>query len=195
MIGAIVGYARTSTIDQRAGLDAQVEELKAAGCTRVFAEQLSGVDVERPKLKEALTFLREGDTFCVTRPERLARSTIDLLKIVQDLTGRGVKVRILSMGLNTDDATGRLILTVLAAVGSFERELMLERQRHGIRRAQQQGRYKGRKPTARARAKEIRALKTQGLGVSAIKKQTGVSRSSIYRVLREMDGSAAPQRV
>lgn len=189
MIGATVGYSRVSTSDQQAGLAAQIEELTAAGCSRIFSEEISGVDADRPQLKQALAFLREGDTFCVTRPERLARSTLDLLKIVQDLTARGVKVRILSMGLNTDDATGRLILTVLAAVGSFERELMLERQRHGIRRAQQQGRYKGRKPTARARAKDIRALKSQGLGVSAIKKQTGVSRSSIYRILREIEAT------
>lgn len=181
--GAIVGYARTSTVEQEAGLEAQIAELEAVGCTHVFAEQVSSVDADRPKLKEALAYLRSGDTFVVTRPDRLARSTLDLLTIVDGLTAKGVGVRVLSMDLNTSNATGRLILTVLGGIAEFERSLMLERQRAGIAKAKAEGKYKGRAPTARAKVKDIRKLKAEGLGVAEIVKRTGVSRASVYRLL------------
>jgi len=183
MQGATVGYARTSTIEQEAGLEAQLAELKAAGCTRIFSEQVSSVDAHRPKLAEALAYLREGDTAVCVRPDRLARSTRDLLDIVDGLTARGVAVRILSMDLNTANATGRLILTVLAGIAEFERSLMLERQRHGIAKAKAEGKYKGRAPTARAKANQIRALKAEGLGAAEIARRADVSRASVYRVL------------
>jgi predicted site-specific integrase-resolvase len=83
--GVLVGYARTSTADQKAGLDAQIAELKAAGCTKIFSEHTSGVDADRPQLREALSYLREGDGLAATRPCRLARSTMDLLNIVGDI--------------------------------------------------------------------------------------------------------------
>lgn len=145
MPGEIVGYARTSTSDQKAGLAAQIEELKAAGCSRVYAEQISSLDANRPQLSAALSFLREGDQFVVTRPDRLARNTIELLKLVNELTSRGVVVKLLSMGVDTATATGTLFLTMMAGVAAFERELMLERQRAGIAAAKAAGRYKGRK--------------------------------------------------
>lgn len=190
MVGAVVGYGRCSTAEQRAGLEAQIAELRAAGCTKVFAEHVSSVDAVRPKLDEALAFLREGDSFVVTRPDRLARSTKDLLDTVDALTKRGVAVKILSMDLNTANATGRLILTILAGIAEFERSLMLERQRHGIAKAKAEGKYRGRAPTARARSKEILALKAQGLGVTEINQRTKVSRSSIYRILDDAEGQS-----
>lgn len=182
-LGVLVGYARTSTADQRAGMEAQIEDLKVAGCTKIFFEHTSGMNAERPQLRAALAYLREQDTLITTRPCRLARSTMDLLGIVNVLTDRGVAVRILSMGLNTNDATARLMITVLASVGQFERELMLERQRHGIAKAKAEGRYKGRAPTARAKKAEVLALKADGLAVAEIVRRTGVSRTSVYRLL------------
>jgi DNA invertase Pin-like site-specific DNA recombinase len=185
MTGAVVGYARCSTGDQRAGLDAQIAELRDAGCTKIFDELISSVDARRPKLEEALAFLREGDVFVVTRPDRLARSTKDLLDIVDGLTKRGVAVRILSMDLNTANATGRLILTILAGIAEFERSLMLERQRHGIAKAKAQGKYRGRSPTARIKAKQIFALKEEGIAVAEIVRRLSVSRSSVHRILND----------
>lgn len=182
--GAIVGYARTSTFDQVAGLEAQIAELNAAGCSKVYSEQISSIDADRPQLKAALDFLREGDTFVVTRPDRLARGTTDLLGIVDGLHQRGVRVRLLSMDLDTGTATGRLVLTVLAGIATFERSLMLERQRAGIAKAKAEGKYKGRAPTARAKAGEIMTLKEQGKSIPEIVKATGASRASIYRVLK-----------
>lgn len=189
MQGAMVGYARTSTVDQEAGLEAQISELQAIGCARIFSEKVSSVDAERPKLAEALSFLREGDTFVVTKPDRLARSTLDLLAIVDNLTNRGVAVRLLSMGMDTSTPTGRLVLTVLGAVAEAERNWMLERQRAGIAKAKALGKYKGRAPTARAKAKEVRALRAEGIGVAEIVRRTGVSRASIYRILGDGDRS------
>lgn len=185
MQGAVVAYARTSTVDQEAGLEAQVQTLKAAGVTKLFAEHVSSVDAERPQLRAALDYVREGDVFLVTTASRLARSTIDLLNIVDGLANRGVTVRILDMNVDTSTATGRLLLTLLGAVSAAEREWMLERQRHGIARAKALGKYKGRAPTARAKAKDICALKAEGLGVAEIVRRTGVSRASVYRILDE----------
>ncbi|WP_172272288.1 recombinase family protein [Caulobacter sp. RHG1] len=181
-MGALIGYARTSTADQHAGLDDQIAELQAAGCTKIFSEKVSGVDADRPQLRAALDYLRDGDSFIVCKPDRLARSTLDLLNIVKRLKERGVNVVIRSMGLTTNTATGELILTVLAAVGSFERAIMLERQRVGIAAAKAAGKYVGRAPTARNKSSEILKLKAEGKSVAEIVKATGVSRRSVYRI-------------
>ena len=151
----LVGYARTSTAGQIAGLEAQERELRAAGCDKIFREQVSSV-AERQQLEAALDYVREGDSFTVTKLDRLARSVGDLLAIVSRLEAKGVSLRVLSMSgtqsLDTSTATGRLMLSVIGAVGQAEREAMLERQREGIAKAKREGRYKGRVPTARRKA-------------------------------------------
>ncbi len=185
MSGALVGYARTSTAEQQAGLEAQVAELEAIGCAKVFREHVSSVDADRPQLRAALDWVRDGDTFIVTRPDRLARSVSDLLRIVEDLKARNVAVRILSMGVDTATATGTLILQVLGAVSEFERSVMLERQRAGIAKAKAEGRYKGRAPTARIRTPEVLRLKAEGKTVAEIASSVGISRASVYRAFAE----------
>ena len=187
--GAIVGYGRTSTFDQRAGLEDQIAELKRAGCTRIFAEHVSAVERQRPELEAALDWLRSGDTFIVTKPDRLARSVMDLLSIVERLKAKGVTVRILSMHLDTSSPTSMLTLSIMAAVGQWEREIMLERQRVGIAKAKAEGKYRGRIPTARAKAPEVRRLKAEGHTVSQIVAATGVSRASVYRALNEAEAA------
>jgi DNA invertase Pin-like site-specific DNA recombinase len=181
-----VGYARTSTIEQQAGLDAQERDLRAAGCEELFTEQLSSVATQRPQLEQALTFLRKGDVLVVTKPDRLARSTADLLAIVDGLKKRSLGLRILSMGgteLDTRSPTSTLMLTMLAAIGQFERELMLERQREGIQRAVEAGKYLGRAPTARRKTALVRKLKAEGLKATEIAERAGISRASVYRLL------------
>jgi DNA invertase Pin-like site-specific DNA recombinase len=181
----IVGYARTSTSEQRAGLDAQVRDLKAAGTKKIFSEQVSSM-AQRPKLAECLRFLREGDTLMVTKPDRLARSTHELLKISEELAQAGVGLVIHSMGLDTrngSNPTAKLMLSVLAAIAQFERDLMLERQREGIARAQAAGKYKGR-PQSLDRA-AVRRMKADRIGPAAIAAKLGIARSSVYRLLEE----------
>ena len=183
--GAAVGYARTSTTDQVAGLEDQIADLKAAGCTRIFSEQVSGADTARPELQAALDWVRAGDVFVVTKPERLARNVIDLLGIVERLKAKGVTVRILSMHLDTSNPTSMLTLSIMAAVSQWEREIMLERQRAGIAKAKAEGKYRGRAPTARAKAGEVRRLKAEGKSIPEIIQATGVSRASVYRALND----------
>jgi DNA invertase Pin-like site-specific DNA recombinase len=183
--GILIGYSRTSTTEQLAGLDAQVRDLKAAGCKKLFQEQVSSV-AERAQLNAALEYARDGDTLVVTKLDRLARSARHLLEVVDTLEGKGVALRILNLGGDTVDtrgATGRLILNVFAAFAQFEREMMLERQREGIARAKANGKYKGRKPTAKAKAVEAVRMFQEGKRVSEIAKALSVGRASVYRAL------------
>jgi DNA invertase Pin-like site-specific DNA recombinase len=185
----IVGYARTSTAGQNAGLESQLDILQASGCERIFSEQVSSVS-RRDKLEEALRFVRDGDTLMATKPDRVARSTRDLLDIVEQLSKKGVGLRILSMGgmeLDTKQATSKLMLTVLGAIAEFERALMLERQREGIKKASEEGKYKGRAPTARRKEVSILKMRSQGIKPTEIAKEVGVSRASVYRILSSAD--------
>jgi DNA invertase Pin-like site-specific DNA recombinase len=187
----LIGYARTSTADQEAGLAAQDRDLAAVGCEKIFAEDASAAG-PRAGLDQALDFVRAGDTLVVTKLDRLARSTGHLLEIVRTLEDKDVALRILDFGgeaVNTSGPTGRLLLTVFAAFAQFEREMMLERQREGIARARAQGKYRGRKPTARARAGEVRALRAEGLGATEIARRLGIGRASVYRILAGMRDS------
>lgn len=190
---AEVGYARTSTVEQQAGLDAQIRDLRTAGVSdeQLFVEQVSSIG-QRHKLDEALKYVRKGDVFVVTKLDRLARSTSHLLSIIDQLDTKGVALRILDFGgtsVDTKSPSGKLILTMFAAMGQFERELMLERQREGIAKAKAEGKYKGRKPTASAKADEVLALAGREVGAVEIAKRLQISRASVYRVL-----SASAQR-
>ena len=177
----LIGYARTSTLEQKAGLDAQMAELKAAGCEKLFQEQTSSVG-KRNALATALEFVREGDTLVVTKLDRLARSVQHLLELVHQLKQKGAALRILNLNIDTSTATGKLMFTMIGAIAEFEREMMLERQREGIAKAKAEGKYKGRAPTARAKADQVRELKEQGLGATEIASRVGISRASVYRV-------------
>ena len=166
-------------------LDAQLRDLKATGCKKIFQEQVSSV-AERRQLEAAIDYARDGDTLVVTKLDRLARSARHLLEIIDVLEKKGVALRILNLGGDTVDtagATGRLILNVFAAMAQFEREMMLERQREGIEKARAAGKYKGRKPTAQAKAADATRLFAEGKRVSEIAKQLGIGRASVYRAL------------
>jgi DNA invertase Pin-like site-specific DNA recombinase len=189
----IIGYARTSTTDQTAGLTGQERDLKAAGAERIFSEQVSSV-ASRAKLSECLAFLRDGDVLAVTKPDRLARSTAELLTIEADLTKRGIGLIVLSMGgerLDTRNPISKLMLTILAGVAAWEREIMLERQREGIAKAKAAGKYRGRKPTARAKCDDAVRLFQEGKRVAEIAKALGVGRGSVYRALEQAGLKAA----
>ncbi|WAW10382.1 recombinase family protein [Oxalobacter vibrioformis] len=184
----LIGYARTSTLDQVAGFDAQIAEFTALRCDRIYKEQASSVG-ERKELEEALDYTREGDTFVVTKLDRLARNTQHLLEITQRLEGKGVSLRVLNLGLDTSTPTGKLMLTMLGAINQFEREMMLERQREGIAKAKAEGKYKGRKPTAKARKDEVLGLINQGMTKEAIATQLGIGIASVYRIQKEARGA------
>lgn len=178
----IVGYARTSTANQVAGFEAQMKALQTIGCEKVFQEQVSSRST-RPQLQAALDFVREGDVFVVTRLDRLARSMADLMLIIQALEQKRVGLRILNLGMDTRTPTGKLMLTVLGGVAQFEREVMLERQREGIARAKIAGKYKGRKPIAVDRRREVVRLATEGVTKTTIARQLNLGEATVYRIL------------
>lgn len=178
----IVGYARVSTLEQEAGFEAQVRDLTAAGAEKLFTEQVSAV-APRKALEAAVEFCREGDVLVVTKLDRLARSVTHMGTIIAALDAKGVALRILGLGVDSGTPTGRLMLNVLGGVAQFEREMMLERQREGIAKAKGEGKYKGRAPTARAKAEQVKALDADGLSMAAIAKQVGIGKGSVHRIL------------
>src|SRR5271166_3416703 len=141
-----IGYARTSTLEQTAGLEAQIRDLKAAGVQKIFSEQLSSVDAERPQLEAALDFVREGDVLVITKIDRIARSVANLCEIEAKLHAKGASLKVLMPQLDTSTPIGRLVFNMVGAIAQFEREIMLERQREGIAKAKAEGKYKGRAP-------------------------------------------------
>ena len=177
-----IGYARSSTIDQEAGFQAQIKSLREAGCEKVFAEQVSSL-AERAQLEAALDYAREGDTLVVTKLDRLARSVFHLVTIGERIEGKSVALKVLEQAIDTSNCTGRLMFNMLGAIAQFERELMLERQREGIAKAKAEGKYKGRAPTARVKTPEIQRLRAEGIGPTEIAKRLRISRASVYRAL------------
>jgi DNA invertase Pin-like site-specific DNA recombinase len=185
----LIGYARTSTTEQVAGLQAQRRDLEAVGCTRIYAEQVSSVS-DREELETALDYLRDGDVLAVTKLDRLARSMRDLVEIVDRIEAKGAGLRILAMNLDTTTPTGRLMMNVLGSVAEWERAIMLERQREGIAKAKAAGKYRGRAPTAMAKAGDVKALLAAGVGPSEIARRLNIGRSSVYRAMQEDEAEA-----
>lgn len=180
----LIGYARSSTLEQVAGIEAQVRDLQAVGCDKVFSEQVSSVDVAgRHQLAQLIDYARDGDTVVISDLSRLARSVPHLLSILDTLNRKGASLRILNMGIDTSTPTGKLMITILGGISQWEREIMLERQREGVAKAKAEGKYKGRKPTAMAQADEVRRLKAEGVGATEIASRLGIGRASVYRAL------------
>ncbi len=184
-----IGYARTSTVNQIAGLEAQLAELQAVRCDKIFQEQVSSLG-KRKALKAAIEFAREGDLFIVTKIDRLARSVTDLLNLIQTIQKKKVGIRILNLGMNTQTPTGKMILTVLASVAQFEREIMLERQLEGVAKAKAAGKYKGRKPIPSQKREEVMRLVKNKTPKTVIAKKLGIGEATVYRILKQRGASS-----
>jgi DNA invertase Pin-like site-specific DNA recombinase len=180
----LFGYARTSTIEQEAGFEAQQRDLAKAGAERIYSEQVSSV-AQRPELERLLGILRQGDVVIVTKLDRLARNMANLIDIVAKIEKAGATLRILAMGLDTSTSTGKLMLNVLGSVAQFEREMMLERQREGIAKAKAEGKYSGRKPLRDDVVAKVREMHADKRRPTDIARQLGIGRTSVYRALRE----------
>ncbi len=141
-----IGYARVSTAEQNEARQLQSFESYTEKIKKVFIDKLSGKDTKRPQLRAMLDYVREGDVVVVSDFSRLARSTKDMLQIVQELTDKGVGLISLKENVDTDTPQGRFMLTVFAALAELERETILQRQREGIAIAKQEGKYRGRQP-------------------------------------------------
>ncbi len=182
----LIGLARTSTDEQKAGLEAQVETLRKLGVDddHLFIEEASSVG-KRPVLDEVLKFCRKGDTLAITSLSRLARSVPHLWEIVQHLQKKGVALRVLDLDIDTSTPNGRLMMTLVGGIVQWEREIMLERQKIGIAKARKEGKFRGRVPTARRQGAEVAKLKEEGVAPSDIAKRLNISRASVYRILSE----------
>ena len=174
------GYARVSTTDQ--DLTIQVEALTKAGCETIRQEKVSGTSVQgRDELNTLLEFLRDGDELVVTRVDRLARSIRDLQNIVYDLDKKGVVLSATEQPIQTNTSAGKCFLDMLGVFGEFETNLRKERQMEGIAKAKERGVYKGRKPSVDV--ERVKELRDSGMGGSAIAKELGIGRASVYRAI------------
>ena len=182
MAGRIFGYARVSSIDQ--DLSIQRVALKKAGAKTIREEKKSGTSRKgRTELQILMEFMRKGDILLVTRIDRLARSLRDLQNIVHELKENGVTLKATEQPIDTSSPAGKAFLDMLGVFAEFETNLRRERQMEGIAKAKEWGVYRGRKPSIDRQ--HVGELKAKGLGATAIAKQLGCSRASVYRVMAE----------
>lgn len=183
---SIIGYKRVSSVGQN-----DERQLDGIDIDELFTDKASGKDTNRPELQNALRFARKGDVFVVHSMDRLARNIVDLRNTVQELNAKGVTVRFVKENLEftgEDSPMSNLLLNMLGAVAEFERSMIKERQREGIAIAKAKGVYTGRKPSlSTEQVDEARKRKAAGESISAIAKDFGVSRPTIYRALESED--------
>jgi DNA invertase Pin-like site-specific DNA recombinase len=181
--GQRIGYIRVSTTDQHP--DRQLEQLPL---DRVFSDQASGKDTQRPQLEALLAFVREGDTVVVHSMDRLARNLDDLRRLVQQLTRRGVRIEFVKEGLvftGEDSPMANLLLSVMGAFAEFERALIRERQKEGIALAKKRGAYRGRKKSlSPVQIDELRKRVKEGEQKAKVARSLGICRETLYQYLR-----------
>lgn len=175
-----VGYARVSSVGQ--SLDVQLDKLKH--CSKVFQEKNSGTSNKRHRLKACLEYVREDDVLVITRLDRLARSTLHLCQIAEELERKKVNLQVLDQNIDTGDATGRLLFNMLGAIAQFETEIRAERQTDGIKKAKDRGVTFGRKKKlSKNDVTILRQRRTNGTLIKTLMKDYDLSKASIYRYL------------
>lgn len=184
-----IAYVRVSTVEQNEAR--QVEGLKKYDVDEWFIEKVSAKDTNRPKLQEVIKFARKGDTIYIHSLDRLARSTKDLLDIVEQLQAKGIHLVSSKESIDTSTATGKLMLTMIGAINTFERENMLERQREGIAIAKENGAYMGRKVIDYPENwKEVYdKYKTRDLSGTKAMDMLGLKRNTFYKLVKEYEES------
>lgn len=183
----LVGYARVSTVTQNE--DRQMEALKKYGCEKIFLDKLSGKDTKRPELQKMMDFVREGDTVIVTEFSRFSRSTKDLLSLVEQLTEKNVEFKSLKENVDTTTSSGKLVLTIFAALSEFERSVILERQAEGIAIAKAKGKKLGRKKKVINDDKLVEMYnewKDNYIYQKKIMKEFGISRTTLNKHLNRL---------
>ena len=177
---ARIGYARVSSVGQ--SLEVQLDKLKQ--CDRVYQEKRSGSTLKRPRLDACLEYVREGDTLVVTRLDRLARSTLHLCQIAEELQRKHVHLQVLDQQIDTNNATGRLLFHMLGAIAQFETELRAERQMDGIQNAKARGVVFGRhKSLTRQQIAELQDRRRQGTPILTLMREYRIAKATVYRYL------------
>jgi DNA invertase Pin-like site-specific DNA recombinase len=188
MSGQRIGYIRVSTLDQHTE-----RQLDGIEVDKTFTDKASGKDTKRPQLELMMSFVRSGDTVIVHSMDRLARNLDDLRRIVQTLTGRGVRIEFVKEHLTftgEDSPMAKLMLSVMGAIHEFDRALIKERQREGITLAKKRGVYKGRKKSlSPAEVTELRQRITAGMSKAQAAREFDISRETLYKYLRGAEGT------
>ncbi len=179
-----IGYARVSTVGQ--SLEEQIETLEAKGCERIFTEKITGKNKDRRELNNMLKQITHGDIVLVTRLDRLARNTKDLLEILQQINDRGAEFQsVKEKWVDTTSPVGKLVITVLGGIAEFERERILERTNEGRERAKKQGVKFGRpKKLTQAQIEMIKDQADKGIIHSKIASDFGISHRTVQRILK-----------
>lgn len=179
---ATIGYARVSSVGQ--SLEVQQDKLNEYGCTKIYREKRSGTTANRPQLKQCLDYVRDGDVLVITKLDRLARSTLDLHKIVEQLNSKNVGFKVLDQSIDTTTKEGRLMFSILASIAEFETELRKERQLDGIEKAKENGVHFGRKAKLTDdQIEEMQSKRAKGVLIRELMSEYKLSKASIYRLL------------
>lgn len=180
MAKEMIGYARVSSSGQ--SLEIQLEKLK--NCEKIYQEKASGLDSKRTQLQACLEYVRAGDTLVVSRLDRLARSTLHLCQIANELDRKGVNLKVIDQSIDTSDATGRLLFNMLGAIAQFETEIRSERQMDGINKAKQAGiNFGRRKALTLQQVSELRTKRENHVLIKDLMKEYSLSEASVYRYL------------
>jgi DNA invertase Pin-like site-specific DNA recombinase len=179
-----IGYARVSSLGQ--SLDIQLDKLK--DCEKIFQEKQSAISGKRPRLEACLEYLREGDILVVTRLDRLARSTLHLCQIAEDLARKQVELEVLDQQISTANATGRLLFNMLGAIAQFETELRAERQMDGIQKAKERGvQFGAKQKLSEVQSAELRQRRAAGELIKELMADYKLSKATVYRYLAAED--------
>lgn len=186
---AKIGYARVSSTGQ--SLEIQIQKLMAYGCNEpdgeIFQEKKSGSNMDnRPELRSCLRHVRKGDTLIITKLDRLARSTLDLAKIADDLKSKGVDLVVLDQAIDTSTPTGKLLFSMLGAIAEFENAIRAERQADGITKAKDNGvKFGAKSKLSPKQLTEMRQKRNDGVLIKTLMADYGLSKASVYRLLNE----------
>lgn len=176
-----IGYARVSKQEQDLGL--QLDALTKEGCEKIFQEKASGAQRDRPELKAALDYMREGDTLVVWKIDRLARSMKQLIETIESFQDRGIGFKSLQDPIDTSSPSGKLVFHIFAALAEFERGVIRERTTAGLMAARERGRVGGRPPALSAKDLQVAKamLKNSDITVAAVARRLNVAASTLYR--------------
>ena len=183
-MGELIGYARVSSTGQN--LAVQLDKLEQHGCKQIFQEKKSGTTDKRPELQECLRYLRSGDTLVITKLDRLARSTLHLTQIADDLEKRRIHLVVIDQAIDTTTPTGKLLFNMLASIAEFETAIRAERQAEGIAKALANGVKFGPKPKVTPeQVREMRQKRSDGVLIRELMAEYGFCRAHIYKLLAE----------